>query len=1090
MCMLNEMNVQVFSDINLLHLWQRNIPLFNFKIKERMKKSLILFLMLWSSIFMYAQHLSITGKVTDKLDEPIIGASVLVKGTSNGVITDLNGVFNMKNVPSDGVLTVSYIGYKDVEVKINPSQTSYSITLEEDNQMLDEVVVVGFGTQRRANLTEAVATVDTKSLKSRPVTNLGQSLQGTVPGLNLSVGSYGGQLGQAMDVNIRGTGTISTGSTASTLVLIDGIEGNMNNLNPDDIESISVLKDAAASSIYGSRAAFGVILITTKKGKAGKASVSYSGNARYYGPFNLPNLMNSWDFANYFNEASVNGGGNAIFDEDTMNRIQQYMRGEITTTTIANSNGNWQFHEKANDNVDWYDKHYKWSWAHEHNLNINGGSEKMQYYVSANYLGQDGNLRFGEDSYERINTNAKINAQPFKWLDVEVNVKYVHTDLDNPLYTDMGGLLYHDIVRMWPMMPFQDPNGHYMRNGKLAQLTSGSRSVTSNDNVYLQGQLVFHPLKGWNIYANAGLRTINEFRKQNLNKVYEYNVNDEPLLLGYNDSYAAGQTGAMQRWTRANHLTTSLYSDYEFTLNENHKFKVMAGMNTEKYNNRVIGVQRMDLITENVPEIGAATGDDVINDASAYSWATVGFFGRLNYDYADKYFVAANVRYDGSSRFLRKDRWGTFGSFSLGWNVAREEFFPLDEDLMSQFKPRLSWGTLGNQNTNSYYPMYLTQSVSVNGGRWLMDGAYPTVAGVPGAISSTLTWETVQSLNVGFDMSMFRSRLSLNFDYFIRKTLDMVGPASEVAHIYGTGMPSTNNTDLKTKGWELAVNWRDRVGEVNYNVGFNIADSRSFVMTYPNESKSLGTRYEGEELNDIWGYVTHGIAKSQAEMDEWLKDNRPSWGSGWTEGDIMYTDLNGDGIINTGANTLSDPGDRVKLGNSTPRFRFGLNMGLDWKGIDFSMFWQGVAKRDLWLAGPLFWGVGSGEWQSTGLEPHLDYYRPENTTSVFGPNTDAYFPRIYLGNTKNQYTQSRYMQNGAYMRLKNIQVGYTLPKQVLDKIGMEYLRFYVSAENVLTISGLPNGFDPETAYSAFGGTFNGKTYPLQATVSFGVNVTF
>ncbi len=1055
-----------------------------------MKKSLIFFLMLWSSIFMYAQHLSITGKVTDKQGEPIIGASVLVKGTSNGVITDLDGVFNLKDVPSDGMLSISYIGYKDVEVKVNASQKSYSITLEEDNQVLDEVVVVGFGTQRRANLTEAVATVDTKALKSRPVTNLGQSLQGTVPGLNLSVGSYGGQLGQTMDVNIRGTGTISTGSTASTLVLIDGIEGNMNNLNPDDIESISVLKDAAASSIYGSRAAFGVILITTKKGKAGKASVSYSGNARYYGPFNLPNLMNSWDFANYFNEASVNGGGNAIFDEDTMNRIQQYMRGEITTTTIANSNGNWQFHEKANDNVDWYDKHYKWSWAHEHNLNINGGSEKMQYYVSANYLGQDGNLRFGEDSYERINTNAKINAQPFKWLDVEVNVKYVHTDLDNPLYTDMGGLLYHDIVRMWPMMPFQDPNGHYMRNGKLAQLTSGSRSVTSNDNVYLQGQLVFHPLKGWNIYANAGLRTINEFRKQNLNKVYEYNVNDEPLLLGYNDSYAAGQTGAMQRWTRANHLTTSLYSDYEFTLNENHKFKVMAGMNTEKYNNRVIGVKRMDLITENVPEIGAATGDDVINDASAYSWATVGFFGRFNYDYADKYFVAANVRYDGSSRFLRKDRWGTFGSFSLGWNVAREEFFPLDEDLMSQFKPRLSWGTLGNQNTNSYYPMYLTQSVSVNGGRWLMDGAYPTVAGVPGAISSTLTWETVQSLNVGFDMSMFRSRLSLNFDYFIRKTLDMVGPASEVAHIYGTGMPSTNNTDLKTKGWELAVNWRDRVGEVNYNVGFNIADSRSFVMTYPNESKSLGTRYEGEELNDIWGYVTHGIAKSQAEMDEWLKDNRPSWGSGWTEGDIMYTDLNGDGIINKGANTLDDPGDRVKLGNYTPRFRFGLNMGMDWKGIDFSMFWQGVAKRDLALSGPLFWGVGSGEWQSTGLESHLDYYRPENTTSVFGPNTDAYYPRIYLGNDKNQYTQSRYIQNGAYMRLKNIQVGYTLPKQILDKMGMEYLRFYVSAENVLTISGLPNGFDPETAYSAYGGTFNGKTYPLQATVSFGVNVTF
>lgn len=1056
-----------------------------------MKSKLIILLALFSCISIYAQqNISVTGRVIDSDQEPIIGASVIVKGTSNGVITNMDGVFTLKDVPSDGVLGVSYVGYKGAEVSVDLTQSFYTIVLKEDNQLLDEVVVVGFGTQRRANLTEAVATVDTKLLDSRPVTNLGQSLQGTVPGLNLSVGSYGGQLGQTMDVNIRGTGTISTGSTASTLILIDGIEGDMNNLNPDDIESISVLKDAAASSIYGSRAAFGVILITTKKGRIGKASVSYSGNARYYGPLDLPDLMNSWDFANYFNEGSVNGGGNVIFDDDTLNRIQQYMNGEITTTTVANTNGNWQFHEKANANVDWYRTHYKWSWAHEHNVNINGGSENMQYYVSANYLGQDGNLRFGEDSYERINTNAKLNAKAFDWLDVEVNMKYVHTNLDNPLYTDLGGLLYHDIVRMWPMMPFLDPNGHYMRNGKIAQLTSGSRSVTTTDNVYLQGQLVFHPLKGWNIYANAGLRIINGFRKQNLNKVYEYNVDNEPLELAYGSNYTAGQTGAMQRWERANHLTTSLYTDYEFDINDDHQFKVMAGMNTEKYNDRVLNVQRMDLITENVPEIEAATGNDVINDASAYSWATAGFFGRVNYDYKDRYFISANLRYDGSSRFLRKDRWGTFGSFSFGWNMAREEFFSLDESLMSQLKPRLSWGTLGNQNTTSYYPMYLTQSVSTNGGTWLMDGAYSSVASVPGTISSSLTWETVKSLNVGFDLSMFKNRFTANFDYFIRKTLNMVGPASEIASIYGTSMPSSNNTDLRTRGWELALNWRDHIGKVNYNVGFNISDARTFVDRYPNDSQSLSTYYEGQELNEIWGYETHGIAKSQEEMDEWLVNNTPSWGSGWTEGDIMYVDQNGDGIINSGANTLEDHGDLIKLGNSTPRFRFGLNLGFDWNNIDFSMFWQGVAKRDLWLSGAVFWGLVGDEWQSTGLTNHLDYYRPENTTSVFGPNTDAYYPRIYMNSTKNQEVQSRYMQNGAYMRLKNIQIGYTLPKHVLNKIGMEYLRVYVSAENVLTISSLPNGFDPETAYSAYTGNNSGKTYPLQATVSFGVNVTF
>ena len=1055
-----------------------------------MKKNLILFLiLLCNCTFLYAQQFNITGVVTDKkLKEPIIGASVIVKGTTYGTVTDLDGNFTLQ-VSKGNVLVISFIGYTTQEIKVNENQFSYNIQMSEDTQTLDEVVVVGFGTQRKANLTEAVATVDTKILDSRPVTNLGQSLQGTIPGLNLSVGGLGGQLGQTMDVNIRGTGTISTGSKAATLVLIDGIEGNMNNLNPDDVESISVLKDAAASSIYGSRAAFGVILITTKKGKAGKASVSYSGNARYAGPNHLPDLMNSYQFANYFNEGSINGGGKAIFDEDTMERIQQYMNGQITTSTIANANGNWQFHEKANDNVNWYKTHYKWAWSQEHNLNINGGSDKSQYYVSANYLDQDGNLRYGKDSYERISTNAKFNAQPVKWLDIEVNTKYVYTKLDNPLYSDMNGLFYHDVVRMWPTMPFKDPNGYYMRNGKLGQLTNGSRSITSNNNVYLQGQLVFHPLKNWNIYANVGLRLIDQVQRQNLNKVYEHNVAGEALELAYGGEYAVGQTGAMQYWTKANHLTTSLYSDYSFSFDE-HQFKVMAGVNTEKYNNRYLSVKRMDLITESIPEIGAATGEDKINEASAYTWATAGFFGRINYDYSNKYFIAGNLRYDGSSRFLRKDRWGLFGSFSLGWNIAAEDFFSVNENIINQLKPRVSWGTLGNQNTKSYYPMYLLQTVKTNGGSWLMGDSKPTVAGMPGTLSSSLTWETVQSLNIGFDLGMLRNRLNINFDYFIRKTLDMVGPASEVASIYGIGMPASNNTDLRTKGWEIAASWRDKIGQINYNIGFNMADSRSFVDKYPNESKSLSTYYKDQELGAIWGYVTHGIAKSQSEMDEWIKDNNPSWGSGWGEGDIMFKDLNGDKVINEGANTVDDPGDRKIIGNSTPRFRFGLDLGCEWKGIDFSMFWQGVAKRDLWLDGPMFWGISGGEWQSTGLKEHLDYYRPENTTSVFGPNTNAYFPKMYMSKDMNQKVQTRYLQNGAYARLKNIQLGYTFPTQIINKLHMQKLRVYVSAENVLTITSLPSGFDPETTYSSYSDGNSGKTYPLQTTISFGLNATF
>lgn len=704
----------------------------------------------------------ITGRVLDSKGEPIIGASVKEKGTKNGAITDFDGNFTVMASSENPQLEISYIGYT---AQSAIGRNGMTVKMEENSQSLNELVVIGFGTQRKSNITDAITTVDTKMLEERPVTNLSQSLQGTVPGLNLSVGGLGGQLGQSMDVQIRGTGTISTGSKASTLVLIDGIEGNMDDVNPDDIESISVLKDAAASSVYGSRAAFGVILITTKQGHSGKMNVSYSGNVRYYGPNRLPDPMNSWEFANYYNEGSINGGGNAIFDDDTMNRIQQYLKGEIKTSTIANANGNWQFHEKANDNVNWYKTHYKWSWAQEHNINVNGGNDKNRYYLSTNYLDQDGNLRYGSDSFKRLSINAKFNASPYNWLDVSFNTKYVYKDLDNPLYSDLDGLLYHDISRMWPMMPFKDPNGYYMRNGKLIQLTNGSRSITSTNNVYLQGQLVFHPLKGWNIYTEVGLRMINQFQKQNLNKVYEHNVQGDPLELAYGSSYTVGETGAMQYWTRGNHVTTNIYSDYSFSIKK-HFFKLMAGFNAENYNHRVLSVKRMGLITERVPEIGAATGTDKISDASAYSWATAGFFGRINYDYANKYFVAGNLRYDGSSRFLRKDRWGIFGSFSIGWNIAEEEFFSVNKNIISLLKPRLSWGTLGNQNTNSYYPFYLTQIVSPNSGDWLMDGIKPNVANVPSTVSSSLTWETIRSLDIGFDLSMLRNRLNVNFDYY------------------------------------------------------------------------------------------------------------------------------------------------------------------------------------------------------------------------------------------------------------------------------------------------------------------------------------
>ncbi|MDO5607465.1 MAG: TonB-dependent receptor [Capnocytophaga sp.] len=1037
------------------------------------------------------QH-TLSGTVTDAQGMPLPGVSVVVKGTTRGVATDFNGRYEIA-VSASEILEFSYLGYKTVEVTVGTSAT-LNVTLQEDSQQLDEVVVVGFGTQRKVNLTGSVATVNTELLDSRPVSQLGQALQGAVPGLNLNVGSLGGQLGQTMNINVRGAGTIGQGSGASPLILIDGIEGNMQNLNPNDIASISVLKDAASSAIYGSRAAFGVILITTKRGLEGKMTLTYSSNLRYSGPANLPNQLDSWRFANYFNEAAANQGQGAIFDDDTLNRIQQYMAGEITTTTIPNGR-NWNFHQRANDNVNWWKTHFGWSWASEHNVSLRGGSERLKYYASANLLDQDGNLTYGKDTYKRVNAMLRIDTKINDYLEFNVDTKFIRFTLDNPLLVELpgnSGLFYHNIVQMWPMMPFKDPNGYYMRNGRLASMTSDSRAVTNNDNLYAQGQFILRPLKNWNIYAQAGTRIVNQNKHSQLVPVFEYDIDGNPLPMLYAlgvSAFPAGATFAEDEYANTNFYTTSLYSDYSFGI-DRHDFKIMLGMNTEESKSKGLGARRPDLITPLVPQISAATGEDKIQSSYLQNWATAGVFGRLNYSFADKYMIEANLRYDGSSRFLRNQRWTWLPSFSVGWNVANEAFFEPLAQYVNTLKPRFSWGTLGNQNTSSLYPFYLTQGVSANGGSWLVGGSRPTIAYAPGVISDFLTWEKVYNTNYGVDVGAFNSRLQLSFDYFVRTTEDMVGPAAEVGAAYGIGLPPTNNAKLRNKGWELQIDWNDQIGDFKYSLGFNLSDNRVRVLSYPNPSNSLGTYYNGQELGEIWGYTTQGIAKTDQEMTDWLAHTSQQRLSGvWQAGDIMYVDTNGDGEISSGANTLDDPGDRSIIGNSNPRFRFGFNLGAAYKGFDLGIFLQGVMKRDYWLGGSYFWGTSSGGmWQATGFEEHLDYFRPEGTTSVFGANVDAYYPRPYMGGraAKNEQVQTRYLQNAAYLRVKNIQLGYSLPQEVLAKVGIDKLRVYVSGENLMTFSKVAKMYDPEVLDGGFG---SGKSYPLSQTISFGVNLS-
>lgn len=1040
------------------------------------------------------EKLKVYGVVSDQ-NGTIPGVSILIKGTGKGVATDIGGKFELEVLPG-AVLRFSCVGYVTQDVKVNKGG-ELNIVLLEDTEQLEEVVVVGFGSQRKENLTGAVTTVDVKALDSRPVASVGQALQGVVPGLNFSVNNVGGALGNTLNVNIRGGGTIGTGSSGAPLILIDGIEGDMNALNPDDIEKISVLKDAAAAAIYGSRAPFGVILITTKSGKSGRATVTYSNSFRFARPINLPDMLDSYKFAMYFNRASLNGGGGVVFDDETIGRILAYQKGELKTTTIPNpDNGMFQFHTKANANENWTKKHFdKTAFTQEHSFNVNGGSESLSYFMSAAYMNQEGLLKYGDDLFERINVAGNISAQVTDWLRVGLRTRLIREDLDKPLFADDNGLYYHDISRTWPTMPFKDPNGHYMRNSKLEQIENGGRYFRRKDQIYTQGNVVITPLENWNITADFGHRLVNTIWRQNLAKVYEYTSDGTPKLMKFNDNSPEGSTWAYYASQQTNLTTVSTYSDYSLTLNEMHNFKVMIGFNAELFQTEDVGVRRDDVITDEVPSINTAAGKDV---TSGYlgQWSTAGFFGRINYDYDGRYLLEINGRYDGSSRFMKSERWNFFPSFSVGWNIAREKFWEDYVVYVNMLKPRVSWGMLGNQNTYvegnptaTYYPFYLTQPVGTANGSWLIDGKKPNTAWAPYMNSRNMTWEKVKSLNIGLDLGLLNNRLNISGEWYKRTTEDMVGPPAEVSTVIGiaTGnLPKRNNATMVTKGWEFQVTWNDRIRDFGYTISFNVSDFKREVTKYPNESKSLGTYYEGQILGQIWGYETVGIAKTDAEMQAHLAHtNQERLGTAWAAGDVMFRNLDDDGEITTGDYTAKNPGDLKVIGNTTPRYSFGLTLGADWKGIDFRAFFQGVGKRDALLGGNYFWGATGNMWQAMGLKEHYDFFRPEG--DPLGANVNSYYPRPIFGTQKNNQNQTRYVQSAAYLRLKNLQIGYSLPTHLVAKIGLSRVRVYFSGDNLFTLTKMSKIFDPE----AYDGKYSdGKVYPLSRVLSCGLNVTF
>ena len=1057
-----------------------------------------------------------TGTVLDQTGDPLPGASVMVVGTTLGASTDIDGNFSIAGVKQGATLRISFVGCKPADVKWEGQHLN--ITLQDDGNTLDEVVVVGFGQQKKVNLTGAVSTVTGKEIAARPVNSVADALQGMAAGLDVLGSGSGGQLDGTRTMNIRGAGTIGSGSSVVPLVLIDGMEGSLNDLNPDDVETISILKDAAASSIYGSRAAGGVILVKTKSGKEGKVTVNYSDSFRWSKINDYPHMAPSWVWASVFNQANIAAGGGELIPEYKIEQMKQAASDPSIPQLMTNDAGTdwsyWNFGDKTSvGNTDWIDEHFgKTPFSQEHNLSVTGGNEKYTFYFSGNLLSREGILVHGNDNSHRYTINAKLNVNLTKWLSFGYSNRWLRQEYDAP--SALTASTWQNVMRYWPNIPVNDPNGNPTKFSYIEAFEHGGRYTKYKDQTDQQFTFRINPLEGLTINGEFNYRNWSEHNKRYYLQTGYIGPQGNYIESNPNDWAAGSPTGSRvyNYSKKGNYFNPNVYGTYDHTFADVHNFKIMAGFQSEWNHYTDFDAQNTGIMSD-LPFLDTTSGSNQQVGGYSATWSTAGWFGRLNYDLDGRYLVEGNIRYDGSSRFRAGKRWSWSPSFSLGWNIAREKFWENLTSTCNTLKLRYSWGKLGNQNTNNWYPTYASMGYAPNGSSWLVDGKKPTIASMPGLISTSLTWEKNRTWDIGLDWGLFNNRLTGTFDYYNRKTIDMVGPGEALPGVLGAAVPKVNNLQMTSKGWELTISWRDRIGDFNYGITANLYDHTTTIDEYPNESLSLSQSYwPGKKLGEVWGFRTEGLAKTNEEMQQHFANmeaaykqahngEAPSYnnpqhilGNGWQAGDVMYKDIDGDGEITQGNFQADDSGDYVVIGNTTPRYCFGLNLDAQWKGFDVKIFFQGIGKRDYWVGNgnAMFFGASRvGLWQAMVFEPHLDYFRPADTTDPLGPNVNAYYPRVNQGGPNNTFCNDRYLQNAAYCRLKNVTIGYTIPQNVTRKFYVERLRVYVSGENLANITKFSKMGDPELieAYNEYGAGF-GKIYPLSKVFSCGLNVTF
>jgi len=1043
---------------------------------------------------------SVSGVVKDAAGQPLPGVSVALKGTSTGTVTDAEGMFTINTAGvGEPVLVLSYIGFESQEVAVG-NRASFDVSLQEDTEALSEVVVVGYGTQKKVNLTGAVDQVGSEVFENRPLTNLARGLQGAIPNLNIRMTD--GKPIRGAEYNVRGTTSIGAGGSA--LVLIDGVPGDPSLINPNDVESVTVLKDAASAAIYGARGSFGVILITTKKPSKDRTQVSYSSNFSVNERTVKPKLVtDGYAWAKMFDEAFYSWNdykshpqkANSVFpfSLDYLDELKRRQEDpSLPKVDIDPATGEYVYY----GSTDWLKELYSdYNPSTEHSLSVSGSGNKVDYYLSGRYMSQKGVFRYNPDNYRMYNLRARGSVQAFDWLKLEndlafTQMSYLFPMLNHPSNTPVWRRVSDEA---FPNAMLRNPDGTLTEN---AAIVFGS-FISGNNQSELDRVQIRNTSRFAANFLENRLRVYGDFTFQHLSDTETRLYTPVPYSKKPGVMLERGESKMNESDDKTTYFATNIYTEYEKQLGR-HYLKGLIGYNYENSLLKSRYVERDGLLNSDLPDFSLMNGQNFTLRGGGNEWITMGGFFRLNYNYAEKYLFEVNGRYDGTSKFPINQQFGFFPSASAGWRVSEEPFWQGIRGAVNDLKFRASYGSLGNGNISPYQ---FLETMSVNKLGMVINGARPDYTQKPNVIPNGLTWEKATSVNLGADMGFLNNRLTASFDWYTRYTTDMFTVSLPLPSVFGASEPKGNYADLETKGWELSLGWRDQTGgdkPFSYDFRFILSDNVSYITKYNNPQKLISTYYEGMRVGDIWGFETEGFFVDEEDVTNHADQSyiRVSAANTPLPGDIKFRDLNGDGVINLGSSTADNPGDQKIIGNTEARYLFGFNTNADWNSFFFSAFLQGVGKRDFWPGtdNSLFWGAYNRPYS----------WHPEDVVNnMWSPeNPDAYYPRLrgYVAlNSRAELTvqQSKYLQNAAYVRLKNLTFGYNLPQSLVTKAGAASARVYFTGQNLWTYSPMfriTRNLDPEVIEGGDpemnSGAGKGMAYPMLKTYTLGINVTF